>query len=149
MATKRYNSKTFEFTVNGEVIRFYCDTTDTKNGFCHHVFADGGGKDYEHTRVSYFNRTWESFEYETALKSAAAKFCKSLREPLRLEIQAVALGEHEKAEKFIQAFRANFALLSTEQKKFVRDHTLEITCKNQAKMINTAVAMMAALQIHF
>lgn len=144
MATKRYNSKTFEFTVNGEVIRFYCDTTDTKNGFCHHVFADGGGKDYEHTRVSYFNRTWETFEYESALKSAAAKFRKSLREPLRLEIQAVALGEHEKAEKFIKAFQANFALLSTEQKKFVRDHTPEITCKNQVKIVNTAVAMMAA-----
>lgn len=145
MATKRYNSKTFEFTVNGEVIRFYCDTTDTKNGFCHHVFVDGGGKDYEHTRVSYFNRTWEAFEYESALKSAAAKFRKSLREPLRLEIQAISLNEHEKAEKFIQAFQANFALLSTEQKKFVRDHTPEITNKDQAKMVNTAVAMMAAL----
>lgn len=145
MATKRYNSKTFEFTVNGEVIRFYCDTTDTKNGFCHHVFADGGGKNYEHTRVSYFNRTWESFEYETALKSAVAKFRKVLRAPLLLELQAISLNEHEKAEKFIKAFQANFALLSTEQKKFVRDHTPEITCKNQAKMVNTAVAMMAAL----
>lgn len=145
MATKRYNSKTFDFTINGEHIYFYCDTTKTKNGFCHHVFAVGGGKDYEHTRVSYLNRTWETFDYETALKSAAAKFCKSLREPLRLEIQAVALGEHEKAEKFIQVFLANFALLSSEQKKFVRDHTSEITCKNQAKIVNTAVAMMAAL----
>lgn len=76
MATKRYNHKDFDFTVNGERINFYCWTTDTKNGFCHHVWAVGGGKDYEHTRVSYFNRTWETFEYETALKSAVAKFRK-------------------------------------------------------------------------
>lgn len=145
MATKRYNSKTFEFIVNGETIHFYCDTTYTKNGFCHHVFAVGGGKDYEHTRVSYFNRTWESFDYETALKSAAAKFRKSLREPLCLEIQAVALGEHEKAEKFIRAFTANFAALSDEQKKFVRDHTPEITNKDQAKTVNAAVAILAAI----
>lgn len=145
MATKRYNSKTFEFIVNGETIRFYCDTTYTKNGFCHHVFADGGGKDYEHTRLSYLNRTWESFQYETALLSAVAKFRKSLREPLRLEIQAVAKSEHEKAEAFCAAFAANFAALSTEQKKFVKDHTPEITNMDQAKMVNTAVAMLAAI----
>ena len=101
MATKRYNIKTFDFVVNGEHIYFTCSTTNTKNGFCHHVFAIGGGKDYEHTRVSYINRTWESFQYETALLSAVAKFRKSLREPLRLEIQAVAKNEHEKAEAFL------------------------------------------------
>lgn len=145
MATKRYNHKDFEFTVNGEVIRFYCYITDTKNGFCHHVWAVGGGKDYEHTRVSYFNRTWETFKYETALKSAVAKFRKVFRAHLILELQAISLSEHEKAEKFVQAFKANFAALSDEQKKFVRDHTPEITNKDQAKMVNTAVAMLAAI----
>lgn len=145
MATKRYNSKTFEFTVNGEVIRFYCDTTYTKNGFCHHVFADGGGKDYEHTRVSYLNRTWESFNYETALKSAVAKFRKCYREPLRLEIQAVAQDEHEKAEAFCTAFAANFAALSTEQKKIVQEHTPEIQNMEQAKIVNAVVSVLAAI----
>lgn len=145
MATKIYNRKTFEFTVNGEKIYFYCNTTYTKNGFCHHVFAVGFGKDYEHSRVSYINRTWESFQYETALLHAVEKFPKSLRAPLRLEIQAVAKNEHEKAEAFCAAFAANFAALSTEQKKFVQEHTPEITNMNQAKMVNSAVAMMAAL----
>ena len=145
MATKRYNSKIFEFTVNGEVIRFYCDTTYTKNGFCHHVYTSGGGKDYEHSRVSYYNRTWESFEYEMALLHAVDKFSKSMRAPLRLEIQAVAKNEHEKAEAFCAAFQANFAALSTEQKKFVQEHTPVITSMNQAKVVNSAMAMIAAL----
>lgn len=145
MATKIYNQKTFEFTVNGETIRFYCDTTNTRNGFCHHVFADGGGKDHEHTRVSYYNRTWETFEYETVLYCAIEKFPKSVRESLRLEVEALALDEHKKAERFIKAFAANFAALSDEQKKFVRDHTPEITNKNQAKTVSASVAMMAAL----
>lgn len=145
MATKRYNDKDFEFTVNGERIRFYCWTTKTKNGFCHHVFAAGGGKDYEHTRVSYLNRTWESFQYETALLSAVAKFRKCFREPLRLEVQAIAKSEHEKAEAFCAAFAANFAALSTEQKKFVQEHTPVITSMEQAKVVNSAMAIMAAL----
>lgn len=145
MATKRYNSKTFDFVVNGEHVYFVCDTTNTKNGFCHHVFASGGGKYYEHSRVSYLNRTWESFQYETALLHAVDKFQKNMREPLRLEIQAVAQNEHEKVEAFCKAFAANFAALSTEQKKFVQDHTPVITNMDQAKTVNAAVAMMAVL----
>lgn len=145
MSTKRYNTKTFDFVVNGEHVYFVCDTTNTKNGFCHHVFASGGGKYYEHSRVSYYNRTWETFEYETALYHAIEKFSKSMREPLCLEVEALALDEHKKAERFIKAFEANFSVLSDEQKKFVRDHTPEITNKDQAKSVNAAVAMMAVL----
>lgn len=145
MATKIYNRKTFEFTVNGEKIYFYCSTTDTKNGFCHHAYTVGGGKDYEHSRVSYYNRTWESFEYETALFHAVDKFPKSMRVSLRLEIQTVAKNEHEKAEAFCAAFRANFAALSTEQKNFVQEHIPVITSMDQAKVVNSAMAMMAAL----
>lgn len=145
MATKIYNRKTFEFTVNGEKIYFYCNTTYTKNGFCHHVYTVGCGKENEHSRLSYLNRTWESFVYETVLLHAVDKFPKSMRAPLRLEIQAVAQNEHEKVEAFYAVFRANFALLSTEQKKFVQEHTPEITNMNQAKVVNSAMAMMAAL----
>lgn len=145
MATKRYNIKTFDFVVNGEKIYFYCSTTYTKNGFCHHVYTVGGGKENEHSRLSYLNRTWESFEYETALLHAVDKFPKSMRAPLRLEIQAVAKNEHEKVEAFCAAFAANFAALSTEQKKFVQEHTPVITNIDQAKTVNAAVAMMAAL----
>lgn len=145
MVTKIYNRKTFEFTVNGEKIYFYCSTTKTKNVFCHHVFTVGGGKKNEHSRVSYLNRTWETFEYQTALLHAVDKFRKNLREPLRLEIQAVAQNEHEKVEAFYKAFAANFAALSTEQKKFVQEHTPVITNIDQAKTVNAAVAMLAAL----
>lgn len=145
MATKIYNRKTFEFTVNGEKIYFFCSTTDTKNGFCHHVYTVGCGKENEHSRVSYLNRTWESFQYETALLHAVDKFPKSMRVSLRLEIQTIAKNEHEKAEAFCAAFRANFAALSTEQKKFVQEHTSVITSMEQAKVVNSAMAMMAAL----
>ena len=145
MATKRYNTKTFDFVVNGEHVYFTCDTTNTKNGFCHHVFASGGGKYYEHSRLSYLNRTWESFVYETALFHAVDKFPKSMRGPLRLEIQAVAQNEHEKAEAFCAAFAANFAALSTEQKKFVQEHTPFIQNMDQAKTVNAVVGMLAAL----
>ena len=68
-----------------------------------------------------------------------------MREPLRLEIQAVAQNEHEKVEAFCQAFAANFAALSTEQKKFVQEHTPVIQNMEQAKTVNAVVGILAAI----
>ena len=68
-----------------------------------------------------------------------------MRGPLRLEIQAVSQNENEKAEALFQAFAANFAALSTEQKKFVQEHTPFIQNMDQAKTLNAAVSVLAAL----
>lgn len=89
MRTKRYNEKTYTFMLGNEAVSFYCDTTHTRNGFCHHVFAWGLGAKNEHTRVSYFNRTWERFEYETVLYSAIAKFPKRFQADLRKRVEEI------------------------------------------------------------
>ena len=145
MATKIYNRVTHTFMVNGNAVSFYCSTTNTRNGFCHHVYTWGLGKDGEHTRVSYYNRTWETFDYETALSHAVAKFPKAVRAALELEIEAIALNEREKAERFIKAFTANFNALSDEQREFVREHTPHLETMDQAKAVGSAVAIMAAM----
>lgn len=145
MATKIFNRVNYTFMINGEAVSFYCSTTRTRNGFCHHVYAWGKGKDGEHTRVSYINRTWERFDYETALYSAANKFRKSDREAIRLEIDGIARTEREKADRFLTAFQTNYSALSDEQKKFVADHTPEITNNAQAHAVAAGVALMAAV----
>lgn len=145
MATKIYNRVTYTFIINGEAVSFYCSTTDTRNGFCHHVYTWGKGKDGEHTRISYFNRTWERFDYESALYSAADKFRKADREAIRLEIDNIGRTEHEKAERFIQAFETNYKALSNEQKKFVADHTPTIETKDQAHAVAAGVGLLAAI----
>lgn len=71
MATKRYNTKTFDFVVNGEHVYFTCDTTKTKNGFCHHVFASGGGK-YPDKHI-YTDTPVAIDKYLEALKDAMAQ----------------------------------------------------------------------------
>ena len=145
MATKIFNRVTYTFMINGEAVSFYCSTTHTRNGFCHHVYTWGKGKDGEHTRISYFNRTWERFDYESALYSAADKFRKADREAIRLEIDNIGRTEHEKAERYLSAFKANYNALSDEQKKFVRDHTSQIETSNQAHAVAAGVGVLAAL----
>lgn len=147
MATKHYNKVTYTFFLNGEAVSFYCSTTRTRNGFCHHVFTWGMGKKNEHTRISYYNRTWERFEYESALYSAIKKFPKRLQASLRLEVENIYKREHEKAEAFLKAFDANFNALSNEQKAFLQDHTPEITSTEQAKTVSAFAAIMNVCNI--
>ena len=61
------------------------------------------------------------------------------------EIQAIAQDEHEKAEAFCAAFAANFAALSTEQKKFIQEYTPVVTNMDQAKTVNAVVSVLAAI----
>ena len=82
-----YNKQIFNFRINGAPVAIYCDTTFVPTGFLHHAFLWGLGRNFEHTRKKYVNRTWESFEYESVLKAAATKLRKADREALLFEIE--------------------------------------------------------------
>lgn len=146
MATKHYNDQTFTFVINGQHVAMYAYTTRTRNGFCHHIETWAENEKYgEHTRVSYINRTWERFKYESVLQRAAEKFGKATRAALLNEIDAIARTESEKCQKWLQAFQANYQALSSEQKQFLQDHTPAIETKDQADTVAATVALMAAI----
>lgn len=146
MTTKQYNQQSHTFIVNGSAISFYCSTTNTRNGFCHHIYTWGLGSEGTHTRVSYINRTWERFDYETAIFKAIEKLPKKYREYLRLEVDSIARSEQEKAARFLASFEQNFLSLLDEQKTFVREHTPEIETATQANTVAGVVGLMAAIR---
>lgn len=146
MATKRYNEKRFTFMVNGQPLSITCDQTYTRDGFCHHAFLYGCGFYHEHTRVKYYNRTWERFTYESVLRAAVRKLPKQYRAPLELEIDTIATDTAAKADAFLQAFKRNYSALSDEQKDFLRAHTPHLETPDQAKAVAGAVALMAAIR---
>lgn len=144
MATKRYNEKRFTFMVNGQPLSITCDKTYTRDGFCHHAFLYGCGFYHEHTRVKYYNRTWERFTYESVLRAAVRKLPKGYRAPLELEIGTIATDAAAKVDAFLQAFQRNYSALSDEQKDFLRAHTPHLDTLDQAKAVAGTVALMAA-----
>lgn len=146
MATKRYNEKRFTFMVNGQPLSITCDKTYTRDGFCHHAFLYGCGFYHEHTRVKYYNRTWERFTYESVLRAAVRKLPKQYRAPLELEIDTIATDTAAKADAFLQAFKRNYSALSDEQKDFLRAHTPHLETPDQAKAVAGTVALMAAIR---
>lgn len=76
---KTYGHKVFTFNANGKEYTFSAYGTNTRCGFCHHVIDEYG----RHTRVSYYNRTWESFTYETTLHKAIEKYPKGEQKELK------------------------------------------------------------------
>ena len=145
---KIYNQQTFTFTVNGDPVAIYCNTTHVPTGFLHHAYLCGFGRDFEHSRIKYINRTWESFNYESVLKAAATKLKKADREALMLEIETYSNNEREKYKKLCAAFERNYKALSTEQKDFLQEHTPHIETANQARVVAGVVSCLAVMNAH-
>lgn len=142
---KIYNEQTFTFWVNGAAVSIHCDTTHTPTGFLHHAYLCGFGRNFEHSRIKYINRTWESFNYESVLKAAAAKLKKADRTALLLEIETYKDTEREKYKKLLATFESNFKALSTEQKDFLQEHTPHIETVNQARTVAAVVGCMSLM----
>ena len=123
MATRQYNKQTFSAFVPelNDVLYFHCWTTNTRNGFCHSCWCDWleGTSVSATTKISYYNRTWERFDYESVLKRAIEKFPKSMREDLNLMVERKARGEHERAEEQIRRFKELHDGLTDRQKELL------------------------------
>ena len=122
MATKQRNQQTFSAFVPelNDVLYFHCWTTDTRYGFCHSCWCSEleGTSKAATTKVSYYNRTWERFDYETVLRRAIEKFPKSIAKELHEQLSERKAKEvHEQCEKQIAAFKQLHAGLTDRQKE--------------------------------
>lgn len=116
---RKYDVQFFTAKVNGEEITLECYTTNTRMGFCHTATVTTAR--YHHlsdTKISYYNRTWERFQYESVLKRAIEKFPKEMRKALYDQlIERKSAEEHEKAEAFVKDFQNLYNGLNDENKK--------------------------------
>lgn len=148
MATKRYNQQRFAATVNGNEYEFMAWTTSTRCGFCHTVEIWCGYRTIgTRTKCSYYNRTWERFDYETALKSAIKK-CPKADQPKLYEIiiERKAQDEHERSEKFLKSFEAMHNSLTDENKKRLAETVGEIRTEGDAQAAMMLGTLMAVMQ---
>lgn len=131
---QKRNEQYFNCKVNNKDVSFYCYTTDTRNGFCHHALATYDGVYNEHTRVSYLNRTWERFDYETTLKKAISKMPKEMQNPVkRIIIDKESEEQERKAEEFINDFKAEINKATPQMKQALSK--IHIQSKEQAESV--------------
>ena len=147
MAVKQYDVRYFSAKVNGKEIEFRCYTTDTRCGFCHTAHYVGWDYDLTDTKASYYNRTWERFEYESVLKKAIDKLPKEIRQQVYDQIiEGKAAEEEKKAEEMVEKFQALHDGLSEENKERLANSGIEIHSEGDAKAVMGLMALMSLMQ---
>jgi len=147
MATKQYDIQHFTAKVNGEEITFRCYTTDTRSGFCHTAHLMGWKYDITDTKASYYNRTWERFEYESVLKRAIDKLPADIQQPVYDQIiDHKAAEEEKKAEDDFNAFKSLHDSLSPENKERLANSGIQINSESDMKGVMGLMALMNIMQ---
>lgn len=57
-------------TQKGATFEAFCLTANTRNGFKHEAEIQKNGCTIARAKVNYINRTWERYDYETAIHKA-------------------------------------------------------------------------------
>lgn len=114
-----YDYKNFEFIVNGKVIIITAWSTNTRNGFTHQCNSIDF-PEVTKSRISYLNRTWESFKYESVLKAFARKLPKAVQASILEQINNYSEIERVKACKSVEVFTRTFEALSDAGKERIK-----------------------------
>jgi hypothetical protein len=80
-------------TINGNIYMFHNEMPYCRDGFTHKSTLLRNGSAIGEARVHYYNRTWESYQYRTAMKLAVENV-------MLIEIEA--LVDHYKRESGIK-----------------------------------------------
>lgn len=64
---------TIEKKVGENTFTFQCASVSRNSGFAHIVKLYKNGFEIAHTSVQYYNRTWESYKYQTAMSKCVRK----------------------------------------------------------------------------
>ena len=145
--SKQYDVRYFTAKVNGKEIEFRCYTTDTRCGFCHTAHYVGWDYDLTDTKQTYYNRTWERFEYESVLKRAIDKLPKDVRQQVYDQIiDHKAAEEEQKAEEQFEAFKNLHDSLSDENKERLANSGIMMNSEADVKGVMGLMALMSIMQ---
>ena len=129
MTYKQYHHETFSIDLNDAdrtSVIFYCRAENTRYGFRHVCdFRLPGNWNYTRAKCCYYNRTWESFRYESVLRAAAEKCPSEIAAAIKKMIADRSRAEHEKAEAFIADFKRDYDKCPAGVKKALSGVTVE------------------------
>jgi hypothetical protein len=123
MSNKFYNQKSFAAELsNGDTLYLHCSTQKTRYGFRHVCdFRRPGEYSYTRAKCCYYNRTWESFRYESVLKEAARKMQPEHAAAVRAMIEQESAKERAAAEKMLNDFKTAWNNAPAEIKQVIAD----------------------------
>jgi hypothetical protein len=137
MAYKEYGHKQFR---HGNYV-FSCFKQGTRYGF-RHVCDVVDHSTWTSFRVScpYYNRTWEAFTYETALRKAADRLPDPAKEEVKAYIRLLAAQEHDRCCRELEKFMEEWGRLPDSMKDALREHFPQVETEEQADTLAAIVS---------
>ena len=135
---QRFNFK----TITGEDVAINCETYEYSGGWGHRACVVYVGGDFVNfkKRKTYYNRTRESFDYESVLyKVVSAYFDNKNVAFINAQIEAIAKHEREKAEAWADNFIKKYNSLSDDIKNRIKSSDIILeTIEDADNLIKTA-----------
>lgn len=99
---------------DGGEVSVKCYTIHKRDRFEHH--AEGAGV---HAVVTWGNRTWESFEYESVLRNWVKSYSKDPKTIACFteQLKAIAQGERDRAEAWLKDFEQRWSKVDPDLKE--------------------------------
>lgn len=138
MGRKR-DTTVFDFKdIKNNDISVYCWTTHVYDGFIHHAQL-GETK----ATVKWYNRTWESFEYESAMRALFNKMFKDVeREYMLTQVQCISDKMSETCKKQLEEFTALYNGLSDKAKEKLADAVAKNGIEASVSSVEEAKALV-------
>lgn len=141
--SKTSNFKRFNFkTITGEDVAINCETYEYTGGWGHRACIVYVGNNFINfkKRQTYYNRTRESFDYESVLyKVVSAYFDNKNIAFINAQIEAIAKHESEKAEAWANNFIKKYNSLSDDIKNRIKSSDIILeTIEDADNLIKTA-----------
>lgn len=73
-------------TIQTKNFAAFCNVYDNRSGFAHECRIEWDGVTY-YAKIQYYNRTWESYEFESVILKTIGKMPKSVREQAKAEFE--------------------------------------------------------------
>ena len=134
------NYQIFTAVVDGQEINFRCWSAD--KSITHYCEDEAGRR----SRISWGNRTWECFRYESVLRKAIEKYPRAMQPELRAQI--IDRTEKEEAERCgadLARFQSLHASLNEDNKNSLAELP-QIETEAQASAVFGLMALMVAMQ---
>lgn len=99
MANKTYSEKTF--TVSKDIY-IVAETYETRYSWGHKAYLFKNGHEVDYAKITYYNRTWEAYQYESILQSLVRKTKKLTQAEKELTENKIKNGFAKEAEKEVK-----------------------------------------------
>lgn len=145
------NYEKYGFTTHEtENYRAFCNVYNNRSGFVHECRLElknpvklktGGLLTATYAKSQYYNRTWESYEFESVILRACEKLPKKEREQAKNEFEHYGQEKNRELNQKFENFKENFNSLTDKQKEIFKNVTVEN--EDQSNQICGITAMLS------